>query len=90
MPDIHQQAHDNAVAARDAAQAAEAYAGALSGARVEVERRELEVSDRRETLADASLEPLARQRLETALQIGLDRLRFAEEALRTIEGEHPE
>jgi len=86
MTDIHQQAHDNAVAARESAQAAQARADALSGARTEVERRQHEVSDRRLQI-EAADDPLQRSRLETALGIGIQRLGWAQEDLRKVESQ---
>jgi hypothetical protein len=92
MPDIHQAAFDAANAARDAAQAAQARADALSGAQLEVERRQHEVSDRRDQIdaLPADTDELQRYRLEIAFGIGLKRLGWAQEALATIEQEHNE
>jgi hypothetical protein len=84
---LHQQAHDNAVAARDAAQAAEAYASALSAARLSVEQREAEVADRQEHLAAPGLDELQHSRMATALAISIQRLEWARAALTAIEQE---
>jgi hypothetical protein len=86
MPDIHQERHDAAVAARESAQAAEARAAALHSAKTDVERRELEVADRRLQIAAAD-DPLQRSRLEKALGIGLARLGWAQEELRKVESQ---
>jgi hypothetical protein len=95
--DIHQQAHDAAVAARDAAQAAEARADALSGARAEVSRLQAEVEDRAAELAAADTDPrklaavaafgsaLTRSRLETAASVAGERLIAARATLAGFE-----
>lgn len=84
MPDDSNFYHAQAVhAAEDAAERA---AEALHSAKTDVERRELEVADRRLQI-EAADDPLQRSRLETALQVGIQRLDWAQEELRKVESQ---
>jgi hypothetical protein len=97
MTDIHQAAFDAANAERDRHQVAERAAEALSGAQLEVSRRQAEVEDRAAELAAADTDPrkiaavaafgsaLWQSRLETAARVAGEQLIAARATLASIE-----